>query len=379
MKYLIKYKLTLVILLGISVFTACTNDDPVEPIPCENCPSDNSPTPYLLKLPPLFATRTAPLNIPADNPLTVEGIALGKRLFYEKKLSINNSISCSSCHNPANSFNDKDVAFSLGAVGQPGIINAMPLFNLIYADRYNWDGSASTLEEQALIPVAHPLEMMETWVNVANKLNNDISYINQFQTAFPNEPLDSTTITKALAQFERTLISGNTRADNEFAGQFGIPPNGDILTAEERNGYQIFSDPDRGDCTHCHGDIGNFNWTDFDFRNNGLDLNPDSGLAKVTGQAFDVGKFKTPSLRNLIYTAPYMHDGRFKTLEEVVEFYMNGVEPNSTNIHPDMFHRDPSDPNAHKINLSNKEKSDLIAFLKALSDDEFVNNPAFRP
>tara|TARA_R110002049_G_scaffold294590_4_gene481298 strand:+ start:1346 stop:2479 length:1134 start_codon:yes stop_codon:yes gene_type:complete len=377
MKHLIKFKLVLIVLFGVSVFTACSSDDPVEPVPCEDCPTDNTPTPYSLKLPPLFATATTPLNIPADNPLTVEGIALGKRLFYEKKLSVNNSISCSSCHKPENSFSDKGVAFSLGAVGQPGIINAMPLFNLIYADSYNWDGSAASLEKQALIPVAHPLEMMESWKNVALKLQGDPSYVNDFSRAFPKEPIDSITVAKALAQFERTLISGNTRADNEFGMLYGIPPSGPTLTLEEKRGFEVFDDQERGDCGHCHGGKFNPNWTEFTFQNNGLDLNPDSGLAKVTKQPFDVGKFKVPSLRNLIYTAPYMHDGRFNTIEEVVEFYMSGVNRNSPNLSPDMVHR--SGANGHKINLTPQEKSDLVAFLKALSDDEFVNNPNFRP
>ncbi len=377
MKHLKKYQIIVLLIFGVSAFTACSDDDPIEPIPCSNCPTNNTPTPYSLKLPPLFSSSTTPLNIPADNPLTVEGIALGKRLFYEKRLSINNSISCSSCHNPANSFNDKGVAFSLGAQGQPGIINAMPLFNLIYADKFNWNGSANSLEEQALMPVAHPLEMMETWKNVAQKLQGDPTYVKDFDKAFPNEPIDSVIITKALAQFERTLISGNTHPDNEFAADFGFPVTGAIMTAEERRGFEVFDDPERGDCGHCHGGKFNFNWTDYSFRNNGLDAIPDSGLAAVTKQPYDIGKFKVPSLRNLIYTSPYMHDGRFATLEEVINFYTTGVNPNSPNISPDMFHR--TGANGHIINLTSQEKSDLIAFLKALSDEEFVTNPAFRP
>lgn len=366
-----------IVFSSMLTLVACVDDDPIKPVHCENCPGENYPTPYSLKLPPLFASQTAPLNIPADNPLTVEGIALGKKLFFEKRLSINNTISCASCHQPENSFNDRGKSFSLGAIGQPGHINAMPLVNLIYADRFNWDGSANSLEEQALIPVAHPLEMMEKWVDVAIKIQADPVYVLEFGKAFPNESIDSTTITKALAQFERTLVSGNSPADNYFGAEVGILPQGRVLTVEEIRGFEVFDDPDRGDCGHCHGGQYNPNWTDYTFRNNGLDLNPDSGLAKVTKQPFDVGKFKVPSLRNLKYTAPYMHDGRFNTLEEVVQFYMDGVEPNSTNISVDMFHR--TGANGHTIALTLQEKSDLVAFLKALTDEEFVTNPNFRP
>ncbi len=376
MKHLKKLTYTF-LLVGVSLLSACSNDDPVEPVPCDDCPAGDFPTPYSLKLPPLFASQTKPINIPTDNPLTVEGIALGKRLFFEKKLSINNSISCASCHDPANSFNDRGNAVSFGAVGQPGIINAMPLVNLIYAEKFNWNGSANSLEEQALTPVTHPLEMMETWLNVEQKLKAIPSYVNDFSRAFPNQQLDSITITKALAQFERTLVSGNSPADNYFGALSGIVPTGRVLTAEEIRGFEVFDDQERGDCGHCHGGRFNPNWTEFTFQNNGLDLNPDSGLAAVTKQPFDVGKFKVPSLRNLIYTAPYMHDGRFNTLEEVVEFYMSDVNRNSPNLSPDMIHRQGA--NGHQIALTPQEKSDLIAFLKALSDEEFVNNPAFRP
>lgn len=375
----IQHKIPFILsIIGILFVVSCVDDDPIEPVTptgCDTCLVEYNPTLYNLKLPPFFSVLPAPV-IPKNNPLTVEGIELGKKLFYEKKLSINNSISCSSCHNPDYAFNDQGVAFSLGAMGQSGIINAMPLFNLIYADSYNWNGNAATLEEQIFGPVKHPLEMMESWPNVAIKLQNDPSYVTLFKKAFPSETIDSITTSKAIAQFLRTLVSGNSPADNEFGSQLGFPINGRVLTVEERRGFQVFSDINKGDCGHCHGSQSNPMWTDYEFKNNGLDLNPDSGRAAVTKLASDVGKFKVPSLRNLIYTAPYMHDGRFNTLEEVVDFYVQGVEPNSTNISPEMFHR--TGANGHIINLSPQDKKDLVAFLKALSDPSFVTNPDYR-
>lgn len=357
------------IVIGLLVFS-CQKDDS-EP------PKDKNEKliPYTLELPQIFQLTNLPINLPADNPLTVQGIALGKQLFYEKKLSVNNSISCSSCHQPQFAFNDKDMALSKGALGQDGVRNAMPIFNLVYSNKFNWHGSANSLEQQALNPVKDPAEMMESWVNVATKLKAIPSYVNQFNLVFPGEDIDSTTITKAIAQFERTLISGNSRADNYFLIFAGGQTNGPFLTPQEIRGFEVFNDQSKGDCTHCHGGESNPLWTDFQFRNNGLDLVPDSGLALVTKNPADVGKWKTPSLRNLLFTAPYMHDGRFATIEEVVEFYSTGVQENSPNIDQFMFHNN----NSANPNLSTQDKADLVAFLKALSDSSFVNNPAFRP
>jgi len=368
-------------IVSILFASSCVDDDPIEPIEinkstkCDTCSIE--PTSYTLKIPPYFNAFVTIPKTPKDNPFTVEGIELGKKLFYENKLSINGIISCSSCHKPDFAFNDLGMALSLGAVGQQGAINAMPLFNLIYAEKYNWNGGANSLEEQILGPVTHPLEMMETWSNVAQKLQSDPTYVILFKKAFPKEAIDSNTTVKAIAQFLRTLISSNSPADNEFSAYEGFPVNGRLLTLEERRGFQVFIDPNGGDCTHCHGDQYNPLWTDFSLSNNGLDALPDSGHAAVTKLATDVGKFKVPSLRNLIYTSPYMHDGRFNTLEEVVDFYDQDVEPNSPNISPQMFHR--TGANGHIINLSPQNKRDLVAFLKALSDPSFVTNPDYRP
>ncbi len=358
------------IAIVIILLASCKKDDPCKD---KNTEDNNSPTPASLSVPAHFFYVTEPF-IPEDNPLTVEGIALGKKLFYEKLLSRDNSISCGSCHSPENSFNDKGKAFSAGVDGTLGDRNAMPLYNLAWvartSKRFNWHGSANSLEEQAFGPVTHAKEMKESWTNVTSKLQNNNEYPPLFNAAFGTSVIDSNLVVKALAQFERTLISGNSRVDKyvqkEIAG-LDIE-GGPFLTEQEIRGYDLFQAEQKGDCFHCHGGFFNPIWTNNAFLNNGLDEIPDSGLAAVTKDPNDLGKFKTPSLRNLVFTAPYMHDGRFNTLEEVLDFYNDGVKNSPT-----------LDPNQKTRNLNDQEKQDIIAFLKALTDSSFVNNPDFLP
>lgn len=352
---------------------ACREDDTVDEVvpTIDTC----SPTPFEFEIPPHFNRINFP-QFPADNPFTVEGVALGKKLFFEKMLSKDNSISCGSCHAPENSFNDKGLAKSDGVNGTQSIRNAMPLFNLAWVSvtskRFNWHGSAATLEEQAFGPVRDPLEMQETWPNVVTKLQSSPEYPQLFKKAFCTTTIDSNLVVKAIAQFERTLISGDSKYDRYFLETVeGIDVDGDNrLTFEEDSGLTLFLKEGKGDCFHCHGDptFQLLLTTNF-FLNNGLDASPDSGLAAVTKNPNDLGKFKTPSLRNLAWTAPYMHDGRFKTLEEVIEFYNTGVEKNSPNL----------DGNQKSRVLSEQQKLYIIAFLNTLNDSNFVNNPAFRP
>lgn len=304
------------------------------------------------------------MPIPADNPMTYEGIELGKKLFFDKKLSGDNSISCASCHLPENSFTDPN-QFSKGVDGALGDRQSMVLHNLAWSPTLFWDGRSSSLEEQALKPVTNPIEMHETWKNASAEIKQDIIYRSDFKRAFGNETIDSTTITKAIAQFIRSLVSSNSKFDMWTRGEI-------TLTPEELNGFDIFRDLDRGDCIHCHAENGLF--TDFSFHNNGMDLVfNDLGLGAVTGKSTDEGKFKVPSLRNLAFSAPYMHDGRFKTLDEVIDFYSEGVNPDSPNISPLMEHKDQGG-----ALLTAQEKSDLKAFLLTLSDYDFINNPNHR-
>jgi cytochrome c peroxidase len=326
-----------------------------------------TPIPVSLNIPQLFQERILPPIIPANNPLTEEGIALGKKLFFDRRLSKNNAKSCASCHHPSNAFADIS-QFSIGVDGQPGVRNSMPLFNLAwnYDDRFAWDGKELGLERQALEPVTNPIEMHSNWVDVANRLQLDAQYPTLFLRAFGTSDIDSTLVTKALAQFERTLISGNSKFDRY---RLGI----EDLTPQELNGFDVYLREDKGDCFHCHGTGANPLWTDNDFHNNGLDaVFTDLGLGAVTGDPNDNAKFRTPSLRNLAFTAPYMHDGRFATLDEVIDFYSFGLQDSPT--------IDPLMKNIAQggVQLSPQDKADLIAFLLTLTDTEFVNNPAFQ-
>ncbi len=353
-------KYFLLLLLFSILFVSCSNkDNAIE--------EEYTPIPYSLEVPELFQQKLIAPLIPTNNPLTEEGIALGKKLFFDKKLSKDNTQSCASCHNPRNSFTDS-LRFSLGVDGVPGSRNSMPLFNLAwnFNDKFTWDGKELSLERQALEPVRNPIEMHSSWPNVALKLQQDQEYPSMFLNAFGTEKIDSTLVTKAIAQFERTLISGNTKFDQYLLGNTS-------LSQQELNGFTIFMSEDKGDCFHCHGSDNNPLWTDNDFHNNGLDTSfNDLGLGAVTGDPDDNGKFKSPSLRNLVYTAPYMHDGRFSTLEEVINHYSEGLQ-NSSTIDPLM-----KKVNQGGVQLTPLEKADLKAFLITLTDDDFINNPSFQ-
>ncbi|QTD36485.1 cytochrome-c peroxidase [Polaribacter batillariae] len=335
-----------------------------------NCASKEeeiyTPIPYHLEIPPLFSDKLIAPIIPSNNPLTEEGVALGKKLFFDTSLSGDNSQSCATCHNPKKAFTD-ETRFSDGVDGSFGTRNSMPLFNLAwnFDERFAWDGKEFGLEKQAFEPVSNPIEMHSNWKKVAEKLQKDSAYPDLFLRAFGTSTIDSVLVTKAIAQFERTLISANSKFDKFLLGKA-------TLTPEEQNGFNVFMDETKGDCFHCHGSDNNPLWTDNKFHNNGLDATfTDLGLGKITGDPKDNGKFKSPSIRNLKFTAPYMHDGRFATLDEVINHYSEGLQKSST-IDPLM-----KKVNQGGVNLSTKDKADLKAFLLSLSDEEFVNNTNF--
>jgi len=331
---------------------ACTDDD-----------NAYQPVPYELDIPELFSNRILAPIIPIDNPLTEEGVALGKQLFFDPILSGDGSQSCASCHQPELAFSD-DSPTSQGVSGNFGRRNSMPLFNLAwnYNERFAWDGKELSLERQALEPIENPNEMDSNWEDVLERLRADANYPDLFARAFPNEPLTRELVTKALAQFERTLISANSKFDRYTLGLTDLSP-------QELNGLDVFLREDKGDCFHCHGNPNNPLWTNNDFHNNGLDMVfSDLGLGEVTGDPQDHGKFRTPSLRNLQYTAPYMHDGRFETLDEVIDFYSEGLQ-NSPTVDPLM--KNVAQGGAQ---LTDSDKADLKAFLLTLSDPSFVGN-----
>lgn len=368
--------------LGISFFSSCRkkgctnpdadNYDPkakVDDGTCICC-SDKVKvaTPYTLNIPILFDEKLPDPNIPADNPLTVEGIALGKKLFYETLLSGDNSQACASCHAPSTAFTDTN-RFSIGIDNIAGTRNAMPIMNMAfnYQDKFFWDGRSIGLEAQAFEPVTNPIEMHDTWPNAVSKLQAHPDYPAMFKAAFGTEIIDSVLVSKAIAQFERILISGESKFDKYLRFETS-------LTISEQNGFSIFMNENKGDCFHCHGDPNNPLWTDNDFHNNGLDATfTDNGLGDVTGNPADNGKFKTPTLRNLAFTAPYMHDGRFNTLDEVIEHYSTGLQ-NSATIDPLM-----KKVSNGGVNLTPQEKADLKAFLLTLTDSSFLTNPAYQP
>jgi len=348
-------------ILVFTAFLSCSKDD------SNNESEQYVPTPLALDVPPLFVQKILPPVIPFTNPQTVEGVSLGKKLFFDTILSADNSQSCATCHAPANAFTDA-TQFSDGIDGVFGNRNSMPIFNAAfnYDEKFFWDGRSFGLELQALQPVENPIEMHNTWEQAVSDLQNNTQYPNLFQLAFGTSIITKELITKAIAQFERTLISGNSKFDKHLLGTA-------TLTPQELNGFNVFMDESKGDCFHCHGSDNNPLWTDNIFHNNGLDaVFADLGLGIVTGDPADNGKFKSPSLRNLAFTAPYMHDGRFNTLDEVINHYSEGLQDSPT-IDPLMKMVAQGG-----VQITTQEKADLKAFLLSLSDYEFINNPAFQ-
>ena len=319
-------------------------------------------TPAFLELPPWVLDSLDPMPMPVDNPLTVEGIALGRRLFYEKALSDNYTQSCASCHVQSHGFSDP-LAFSVGTNGATGTRNAMAVINLGWEQFFFWDGRRVSLEGQAHDPVTNMIEMRNTWPVVVDRLQADPEYMAQFQAAFGTSIIDSNLVVKAIAQFERTLLSFNSRYD-----RFAFEGDSNALSAQEIRGLDLFfRDAHCGDCHLKH------RLTDGAMRNNGLDLVPvDSGLGAITGQPAHMGRFKVPTLRNIAATAPYMHDSRFTTLEEVLVFYANDVQIGAATLDA---HMAPWELGV--IDLDSADRSDIVAFLLALTDNAFLTDPNF--
>lgn len=296
--------------------------------------------------------------IPNNNELTEEGIDLGRKLFYDPVLSGDSTQSCSSCHQQQNAFSDPN-QFSVGIDGLAGQRNASAIINVGWQSSAFWDGRASSLEEQALGPVPNPIEMHLEWDEAVTRLKNS-DYKDLFKSVFGTEVITKELVAMAIAQFERTLISDNAKFDKFLAGEL-------TLTPLEAAGFNLFFS-EKAECFHCHGRP---LFTDDDLHNNGLDeMLDDIGQEEVTGKSADRGKFRTPTLRNIEFTAPYMHDGRFNTLEEVIDFYSDSIKTSST--------IDPLMPNDNGgFHWTELEKLQLISFLKTLSDTSFISNPDF--
>ncbi len=318
-------------------------------------------TPFLLRI----SDRLPKAKLPADNPLTVEGVELGRRLFHDTRLSKNNTQSCATCHNQAKAFTDGR-SRSFGESGQTGRRSAMSLVNLAWGQEFFWDGRAKSLREQVLVPIQDSHEMNETLERVVAKLAAEGGYPAQFHVAFGTAGITSDRVARALEQFLLTLVSQESRFDRAARKL-------DTLTAQEQRGLQLFVteyDPTRGlrgaDCFHCHG--GNL-FSNHQFLNNGLaERAGDLGRMEVTRLEADRGKFKVPTLRNVALTAPYMHDGRFATLEEVVAHY-NGKLERSQTLDPNLAKHPESG-----LGLSAEDQAALVAFLKTLTDETFATS-----
>ncbi len=362
---------------------ACKPDDPSTPFD----PTDRdlthipyNPQPYELS----YSGNFPPPVIPADNPLTKEGVELGRHLFYDPIMSLDSTISCSSCHRQEFSF-AANVPFSLGVNGKMGSRNSMALVNLLWNNNgFNWDGSGSTLELQHLMPVEDPVEMAEDWNRVETKLRRSTFYPEMYREAFGithSSQVDRNMTSKALAQFIRTIISDSTRYD-VLSGYHGPPP---FPTEQEVRAMEVYffeTGALLGDaeCIHCHtAGMNDRLFTNNLYMNNGLDSVDhvsefaDPGRGGVTGKLGEMGAFRVPTLRNISRTAPYMHDGRFWTLREVVEHYNFHLKPSPTidNILA---------PNIGiGLGLTEQNLDDLVYFLEVmLTDYRLLNNQAFK-
>jgi cytochrome c peroxidase len=325
-----------------------------------SCKKETSESSFEVFLPSNFP---APEYNLASNPVTPEGFELGKRLFYDPILSQDSTISCADCHISFSAFSHPDHITSHGIRGQFGKRNAPAIQNLIWQRAFFWDGGVPDMDLISLNAIESPVEMDEDPANVIRKLNRNETYRRMFRAAFPSrDTIDGPQMMQAFSQFMAMLVSANSRYDKYIRAE-----SGGTLTSQELSGMAIF----RQKCSSCHsGDL----FTDGVYRNNGIlgDFTNDKGRYEVSSLPEDIGKFKTPSLRNVAVTQPYMHNGRFKTLESVMDHYASGVKVTPT-LDPKLM-----ESGAPGISLSETEKKDLVAFLKTLTDDTFIRDERFQ-
>jgi len=332
------------ILAVIVLVTSCSNDDNYESTPFNNPEID--------------------FNIPANFPLlnssfysnkpTTYGVELGEKLFTEKRFSINNTVSCSSCHVQTSAFADHNT-LAVGVEGRIGFRNTPPIQNLAFMNFYNWDGSKLQLENQSLVPIITHEEMDSSILEVIGKIENDPDYEDLFEKAFGDEDVTADRIYNSIAQYEYTLISANSKYDRIQRNE------GETYSAHEAEGALIFEQK----CASCHSTA---LFTDQSFRNIGFPINPnteEAGRARVTGDIDDYMSFRVPTLRNIEHTAPYGSFGQFPTLRAVLDYLDNGVI-DSDNLDPILKN------NNNRIPLTEEEKTNVIAFMKTLTDVEFL-------
>lgn len=309
--------------------------------------------PYTINYPPGFP----PMNIPPDKELTLLRVELGKKLFFDKRLSRDSTVSCGSCHLQQHAFADPRPK-SVGTENRIGFRNAPTLTNIGYHPYLFRDGGATTLETQILAPIQDENEMNFSVPEAVARLSQIPEYAALAWAAY-QRPFDAFVLTRAIAAFERTLLSGNSRYDQFING------NASALNESEIRGMNLFFS-NKTQCSQCHS---GFDFTNYDFKNIGLyETYADTGRERITLNPTDKGKFKTPTLRNVAVTAPYMHDGSLATLEEVIEHFNSGGKN-----HPN------KDPLIRPLHLTSQEKTDLVNFLKALTDETFLHHAAFHP
>lgn len=310
---------------------------------------------------------TVPSNFPRPNAvfdqqqITPAGFQLGRLIFYDRVLSLNNSISCASCHHAAAAFSDENKSLSQGMKQCIGTRNAPALFNLAWQKEFMWDGRIKELHLSSHNAITNPCEIANSMAGAVDKLRSNSNYAGLFKTAFGSTAIDSTKMLDALGQFMAMLVSANSRYDKYIRHE-----KDGIFTDTEKQGYTLF----KKNCSVCHQEP---LFTDMSYRNNGLELiSKDLGKSSSTHLASDIGKFRVPSLRNIEVTAPYMHDGRIGTLEDVLDHYSSGIKRNA-NLDEKLQQN-----GRLGITLSASEKSKIIAFLKTLTDKDFLTDLRFQ-
>lgn len=311
---------------------------------------ESTPSKYRLELPSYFPQPEYEFEV---NQLTNDGFLLGKKLFFDPKLSKDGTISCASCHAPQNFFVDLNVPISFGVDGKQGNRNAPSLVNLIWNKSFMWDGGVNHIEISALPALTDSNEMAETISSIIDKLNNDSDYPYLFEKVFQKSEITDQQLFYALTQYMGTIISASSKYDKVKQGKINF-------TSSEMAGYEVF----KTNCAHCHVEP---LFTDYSFQNNGLNITEDIGRERISQNNADKYKFKVPTLRNVLYTAPYMHDGRFMDIDEVLQHYISGIEQSATLA--------PSLQNG--VQLSVEQQNNLILFLETLTDEDLRNNSKF--
>lgn len=338
-------KSILFLLSSTAVIVACKPDPSFEPV---------VEAPLEFKVPQGWPQ---PFYNYSNNTLTKEGFALGRKLFYDPKLSRDNTVSCGSCHQQFSAFAQIDHPVSHGVDDLLGNRNSPALFNLNWHTSFFWDGGVNHIENQPIAPIQNPVEMDLQMADLVKKLQADANYRSMFKSAFGDETVTSQRIAKAFAQFMGMMVSDNAKYDKYKRGEAG-----GAMTQQELDGYEIY----KQNCAACHTEP---LFTDFSYRNNGLPPTSvnDSGRAHITLLSADLYKFKIPSLRNLKYTWPYMHDGRFNTIDQVLNHYATGILQSPT-LDAKL---------GSGIILTEKQRDDLKAFLNTLNDEAFIANTIF--